>query len=179
MKQQRKHLTIAAASLLGAAAFAGTTWAVDAPPAENGKGGVQAGFLTCNVDSGWGFIVGSSRKLRCVWEPTKGTAYNYYGEVSQFGADVGYHRSSVLLWEVVDATGSKGADSLVGTYGGATAQASVGVGAGASALIGGFKHSVTLQPLAISGETGLNAAAGIQSMTLKLAKESATAAGQP
>ena len=133
-------------------------------------GGIQAGFLTCNVASGWGFVIGSSRKLRCVWEPEKGVAYYYNGSVGQFGVDVGYHRSSVLLWTVVAATRDKGAKSLNGSYGGVTAQASVGVGAGVSALVGGFEKSITLQPLAISGETGLNAAAGIQTITLKNVK---------
>ncbi len=171
MKMQRKQMTLAAASLLVATTFGGTSSFAQTAASSSEKGTVQAGFLTCSVDSGWGFIIGSSRKLRCVWEPTKGTAYYYYGEVSQFGADVGYHRSSVLLWTVLDATRDKSGKSLVGTYGGATAQASVGVGAGVSALVGGFKNSVTLQPVMISGETGLNAAAGIQSMTLKAARQ--------
>jgi len=187
MKKQWKQSRIAAATLLTAGIAAGpTVMAQEAapttpstppapatPPATQKTEGIQAGFLTCNVGSGWGFVIGSSRKLRCVWEPTKGKVYNYYGEVNQFGADIGYHRSSVLLWTVVDATRDENGKSLVGTYGGATAQASLGVGAGASALVGGFKNSITLQPLAISGETGINAAAGIQALTLKEARQEA------
>ena len=134
---------------------------------ESKPGGVEAGFLSCNVASGWGFVIGSSRKLHCVWEPEKGVQYNYVGDVGQFGVDIGYHRSSVLLWTVVAATSDKGPKSLDGNYAGVTAQASAGAGAGVSALVGGFKKSFTLQPLAFSGETGINAAAGIQSITLK------------
>ena len=130
-------------------------------------GGVQSGFLTCQGASGWGFVIGSSRDLRCVWEPTKGVAYNYEGTVGQFGVDIGYHRSSVMLWTVVAATSDKGPKTLEGTFGGVTAQASAGVGAGVSVLVGGFDKSITLQPLAISGEKGLNAAAGVQTFTLK------------
>lgn len=161
--------TIAALSIAAGALVAIPASADDM---ETKPGGVQAGFLTCNVASGWGFIIGSSRKLRCVWEPEKGVQYNYNGTVGQFGVDIGYHRSSVMLWTVVAATSDKGAKSLEGSYAGLTAQASVGVGAGVSALVGGFKKSFTLQPFSISGETGLNAAAGIQTLTLKRAKNS-------
>ncbi len=156
---------------LAAAVLAPAVASADTGPAGKQPGGVQAGFLTCNVASGWGFVIGSSRDLKCVWEPEKGVQYNYKGTVGQFGVDIGYHRSSVLLWTVVAATSDKGAKSLEGNYGGVTAQAAAGVGAGISALVGGFDKSVTLQPLAISGETGLNAAAGIQTITLKHVKD--------
>lgn len=164
-KINKKAVALTLAAALFAAPLAGM-----AEEPESKSGGIQAGFLTCNVASGWGFVIGSSRKLRCVWEPEKGVAYYYNGTVGQFGVDVGYHRSSVLLWTVVAATSDKGAKSLEGSYGGVTVQASAGVGAGVSALVGGFKKSITLQPLAISGETGLNAAAGIQTITLKNTK---------
>ncbi len=161
---------LAVTMLVPVATSAQTPTPMDTGPEGKQAGGVQAGFLTCNVASGWGFIIGSSRKLRCVWEPEKGVQYNYNGTVGQFGVDIGYHRSSVLLWTVVSATSDKGAKGLEGSYAGVTAQASVGVGAGVSALVGGFKKSFTLQPFSISGETGLNAAAGVQSITLKRAK---------
>ena len=153
-----------------AAALLAVPFATQAVPGDAKPGGVEAGFLTCNVASGWGFVIGSSRKLQCVWEPQKGVAYYYTGDVGQFGVDIGYHRSSVLLWTVVAATSEKSEKTLDGSYGGVTAQASAGVGAGVSALVGGFDKAITLQPLAISGETGLNAAAGIQTITLKHTK---------
>ncbi len=31
--------------------------------------GVKVGILSCNVSSGWGFIFGSSRDLRCTYAP--------------------------------------------------------------------------------------------------------------
>jgi di/tricarboxylate transporter len=57
--------------------------------------------------------------------------------------------------------------ALEGSYAGVTAGASVGVGASANALIGGFDKSITLQPISIEGNTGLNVAAGIGAMHLK------------
>jgi hypothetical protein len=44
------------------------------------------------------------------------------------------------------------------------------VGAGANVLVGGFKHSIALQPVSIEGENGLNVAAGIAELSLKLNK---------
>lgn len=57
-------------------------------------------------------------------------------------------------------------DDLAGHYGGATANAAVGVGAGANVLIGGFHHSIALQPVSITGETGVHVAAGVGELTL-------------
>jgi hypothetical protein len=128
--------------------------------------GFQAGFLSCNVASGWGFILGSSRALKCVWEPQKGVQWNYTGRILNIGADIGYSHASVLLWLVSTATRDFGAKGLVGTFAGVGASAAVGGGVGANLLVGGFQNSVTLQPLSVSGEIGLNAAAGIRSMTL-------------
>ena len=56
--------------------------------------------------------------------------------------------------------------SLAGTYAGATASATVGVGLGANVLVGGSGNSIALQPVSIQGTTGLNVAAGIAAMTL-------------
>ena len=56
--------------------------------------------------------------------------------------------------------------ALAGAYAGATASATVGVGAGANVLVGGFNRSITLQPVSIEGNTGLNVAAGIGEITL-------------
>jgi hypothetical protein len=46
-----------------------------------------------------------------------------------------------------------------GTYLGATASATVGVGVGANVLIGGSGNTISLQPLSIEDNTGLNVAA--------------------
>jgi hypothetical protein len=42
----------------------------------------------------------------------------------------------------------------------------VGVGAGANVLVGGSNKTITLQPVSIQGQTGLNVAAGIASLAL-------------
>jgi hypothetical protein len=127
---------------------------------------VKVGVLTCQVDSGWGFIFGSSRKLRCTYSGGRRTDH-YTGTIKQFGVDIGYVQSGVIVWGVFAPTSDLGAGALGGDYGGATADASLGVGGCANVLVGGSTKSISLQPLSVEGEKGLNVAAGIAAITLK------------
>jgi hypothetical protein len=70
------------------------------------------------------------------------------------------------VWAVY-APSSRGFGVLAGTYTGATAEATVVVGLGANALIGGSNRTVALQPLSVTGQTGLNLAAGVASLELR------------
>ena len=60
--------------------------------------------------------------------------------------------------------------SLAGTYGGIGAEATVGYGIGANALIGGPRRGFILQPLSVQAQTGLNIAAGVRSLVLSAEK---------
>lgn len=137
---------------------------------ETGKTGanksISVGYLECHVASGWGIIFGSSRDLKCVFTPTEGYPEYYTGHISKFGADIGYLRSAVMLWGVFAPQMNLGRGALAGNYAGATASATVGVGAGVSALFGGWHNSIALQPITIQGNTGLNVAAGVETLTL-------------
>ena len=142
-----------------------------APAASGGGAAVRAGYLTCHVAAGWGFIFGSSRKLQCAYALQPGYTEYYTGSITKFGADIGYLQSGVILWAVLAPTTNLGQGALAGHYGGATASAAVGVGAGANVLVGGFKSSIALQPVSIEGQNGLNVAAGVVQMTLTFNKE--------
>jgi hypothetical protein len=72
----------------------------------------------------------------------------------------------VILWAVAAPTTDLGRGALAGDYGGAQASVALGVGAGANVLVGGFKKSIALQPVAVEGQNGLNVAAGIAAMSL-------------
>jgi hypothetical protein len=128
---------------------------------------VSAGVLTCNVDSGWGFVFGSSRNLRCVYAPKPGVAEHYAGTIDKFGVDIGYQANAVIVWAVLAPTLDLSPGALGGAYAGATAGASLGVGGAANVLVGGSTQSISLQPLSIEGTQGLNVAAGIASINLK------------
>lgn len=127
---------------------------------------VKAGVLTCNVASGFGFIFGSSRAVNCTFSPGGGPPQHYAGAINKFGVDIGYVQSALIVWAVLAPTTNPGPGSLAGTYAGATGSATVGVGVGANVLVGGSGNSISLQPLSIEGNTGLNVAAGIAEMTL-------------
>ena len=152
------HLTVGAAVAAAAIAFAS---AADAAPH-----GVRVGELTCNVASGWGFVFGSSKDLHCTYHGNGNRYEHYTGSISKFGADIGYTQGGVLVWGVFAPTSDMRKGALEGDYVGASAQANVGVGAGANALIGGFDKSITLQPLSLEGSKGLNVAAGIGAISL-------------
>jgi hypothetical protein len=128
--------------------------------------GVKAGTLSCHVAPGWGYLIASSRDLRCDFHPTDGPAEHYRGTVSKFGLDLGYTTGGELVWDVVAPQTDLEPGALAGQYAGATASVTAGVGFGANALIGGIEHSVALQPLSTEGNTGLNVAAGLGAMNL-------------
>jgi Protein of unknown function (DUF992) len=143
-----------------------------APAASSGGGGatVRAGYLTCHVQGGWGWIFGSSRKMECAYALQPGYTEYYTGSITKLGADIGYLGSSVILWAVLAPTTNLGQGALAGHYVGATASAAAGVGAGANVLVGGLNSSIALQPVSIEGQNGLNIAAGVAAMTLKFDK---------
>jgi hypothetical protein len=131
--------------------------------------GVKAGVLSCDVSGGWGFVFGSSKDMNCTFSPSAGEPERYIGTINKYGVDIGFTKGGVMVWAVF-APGSLTPGALAGNYGGVTAGAAVGVGANAHALIGGSNNSVSLQPLSIEGQTGLNLAAGVAGVTLSAAR---------
>jgi len=150
--------------LAGAAALVCVT-AADAQPA-----GIKVGVLSCHVAPGWGYVLGSSHDLRCVYHPERGNDDVYVGRISKLGVDVGYTVSAQIIWDVVAPTTDVGPGALAGDYAGATASATVLAGAGANALFGGFDRSVALQPVSLEGSSGFDIAAGVGTMSLRVAQ---------
>jgi hypothetical protein len=128
--------------------------------------GVVIGTLTCNVASGFGFVFGSSRAINCTFAGPGGRYEHYVGDISKFGVDIGFTQGGILVWTVVAPTAALAPGALAGNYVGGTASATVGVGVGANALVGGSNSSIALQPLSIEANQGLNVAAGVAAMTL-------------
>src|SRR6266702_4594438 len=129
--------------------------------------GVKIGTLNCNVAGGMGFVFGSTKDLACSYEPTKAAVEHYAGTISKWGVDVGYTGKGKLIWAVFAPTSDVRPGALEGEYGGASAQANVGVGLGANVLLGGLDKLIALQPVSVEGSTGLNVAEGIGSISLK------------
>ena len=152
-----------------AAAFVAAAALVATVPANAQASRVQVGTLTCSVSAGIGLIVGSQRNVNCTFQPDGAPAEAYTGTMTKIGLDVGFTTGSAIIWGVWAGT-NRYVGMLSGTYTGAQAEATVGAGVGANALIGGSNRSVALQPLSVQGQVGLNAAAGIGSLELHLAQ---------
>lgn len=138
---------------------------IGAAEAQNAKG--KVGTLICEGQGTVGLILGSKQELNCTYKPSKGRAESYAGTITKVGLDVGVTGKSTMIWNVVSSTTNLGPRFLAGNYAGASAGASVGVGGGANLLVGGNKNSVTLQPLSVQGQTGVNLAVGVAGFTLR------------
>jgi len=147
--------------------------AAGVPTPAQAQNGVRVGTLTCNVASGWGFVFGSSKGLRCTFAPAPGRAEFYAGTINKFGVDIGYTQGGVLVWAVFAPTANLEPGALSGNYVGATGSATVGIGAGANVLVGGSNRTISLQPVSVEGNTGLNVAAGIGSISLRYQSQTA------
>jgi outer membrane protein OmpA-like peptidoglycan-associated protein len=129
-------------------------------------GGIKVGTLTCHVNSGWGYVLGSSKRMECRYQGVGGPD-QYVGRMTKVGMDIGYTRGATMVWAVVAPAGDVGRGALAGDYVGGTASATAGIGIGANGLVGGLRRSFTLQPLSFEGNTGyIDASAGLGVMHL-------------
>ncbi|MGO4705535.1 DUF992 domain-containing protein [Microvirga sp. 2MCAF38] len=126
----------------------------------------QVGVLTCSVSGGVGLILGSQKATACTFKPRRKMAERYTGVIRKFGLDIGATTQGTIVWAVFSA-GDVGRGSLAGQYVGATAEATVGAGLGANVLVGGSNRSIALQPVSVSGQTGLNLAVGVGDLELR------------
>lgn len=137
------------------------------PATAQEAGRTRVGTLSCNISPGVGMIVAGQRQLSCIFASARGRAREAYeGTVSTFGLDIGATSGGRLTWAVFAPTTLRRA-ALAGTYAGATAGGTVGAGVGANVLVGGSNRTVTLQPVSVQAQTGVNIAAGISNMELR------------
>jgi hypothetical protein len=129
---------------------------------------VEAGQLVCKGGAGVGLILASKKTYACSFKPIgKGPTHGYRGTITKVGLDLGITGETTLVWTVLAASADLKPGSLAGNYAGVAANASVAVGGGANVLVGGSKNQITLQPLSIQGQTGVNIAVGIAGFALR------------
>jgi hypothetical protein len=129
----------------------------------------KVGTLTCNISGGVGMVVTSQKTMACNFAPSKGGKEVYVGSISKFGLDVGATNQGRMVWAVFAPT-SRRAGALAGTYSGASAEATVGAGLGANVLVGGSDRTISLQPVSVQGQSGLNLAVGVSGLELRSAR---------
>lgn len=145
-----------------ALALAAATATASAQPVQR----VKVGTLTCDISAGIGMIIGSRKTVQCLFAPDMpGAEEAYQGSINKLGIDIGATSGGQMVW-IVFAPTTLTFGALAGTYVGATAEATLAVGLGANALIGGSNRTVALQPLSMQGQTGLNIAGGVAELVL-------------
>ena len=151
--------------LLAAAMLAGLP--VVLAGAAHAQDRVRVGVLECRGGASIGFIVGSVTNLGCVLRVEGFPEDRYIATIRKVGVDLGITQETALAWAVYAPVAQLGPGDLSGNYAGAQGSASVGVGAGGNVLVGGSQNSISLQPLSLQGQVGLNVAAGLESLELR------------
>lgn len=130
----------------------------------------KVGTLTCDISAGIGLIITSKKEVTCMFTPSQpGPREVYTGSITKFGLDLGATAGGEMVWAVYAPTNRR-FGALAGHYGGASAEATVGAGLGANLLVGGNNRTVTLQPVSVQGQAGLNVAAGVAGLDLHPAR---------
>ncbi len=123
---------------------------------------VEVGMLECR-GSTTSFIVGSVTDLSCGFRPAGGgPAEPYHATMRRAGVDLGFNQQIVVAWAVwapIARPAALGSERQLRAV--RQASATVGVGVGANALIGGSGNTIALQPLSGQAQTGLSVAAGV------------------
>lgn len=128
----------------------------------------RVGGLTCDTGPRVGLVLGSRQDMRCVFiANATGEQYTYRGTIRRVGVDIGVTRGGRLFWAVFARNSQIGRGTLRGSYVSASGNVAVGFGLGAKVLIGGSRRTITLQPLSIEGQVGLNLALGVTNLVLR------------
>ncbi|MGE4372913.1 MAG: DUF992 domain-containing protein [Xanthobacter sp.] len=161
-------------SLFKAGCVAGGLLAVAGIPASAASNAAsqdraQVGRLECKMAPNVAFVIGSERDLSCTFKPSiRGVkTQTYQGEMRRFGLDIGFNGKGTLVWNVLAPSSVVKADSLRGTYVGASSNASLGNGVGANVLLGGNNNTISLQPFSVEKQTGVNLGLGVSSLSLR------------
>ena len=127
----------------------------------------KIGTLSCDISAGIGLIITSKKEVKCLFTPSApGPREVYVGSITKFGLDLGATAGGEMIW-AVDAPTTRRFGALSGHYTGASGEATVGAGVGANVLVGGSNRTVTLQPVSVQGQAGLNLAVGVAELTLR------------
>ena len=130
----------------------------------------KVGTLTCDISGGIGLIITSKKDVTCMFTPSApGPREVYVGSITKFGLDLGATTGGEMIWAVY-APSNRAFRRAGGHYVGASAEATVGAGVGANVLVGGSNRTITLQPVSVQGQTGLNVAAGVAGLDLRPAR---------
>src|ERR1700744_4618074 len=101
---------------------------------------VQVGILECRGGASIGFVVGSVTNLGCGLRIEGMPEDRYIATIRKVGVDLGITQETALAWGVYAPVAQLGPGDLAGNYAGAQGSASLGIGAGGKALVGGARN---------------------------------------
>ncbi|MFM8534267.1 MAG: DUF992 domain-containing protein, partial [Acidimicrobiia bacterium] len=131
---------------------------------------VYIGALTCDVAGGTGYLVMSSRKLDCVFEPMSGGSQGYEGDIRGFGLELGYTRTMKMLYKVYTVGSNKDVTAVEGHFIGQAGSVTVDRTMGGDWLYGGKDGSAAIVGTTYFNQTslGYNLEYAIASINLKM-----------
>lgn len=134
------------------------------------QSGIEVGVLTCKSVPGtrMNLIVHSSTKVECIFTHSSGEE-RYEGEMGMgLGVDLDVKEKEQSVFTVFSISGDVDPDAyaLAGTYIGGRASAALGIGIGASVLVGGGDKNISLHPVGLETHTGVGAAMGVGYLSL-------------
>tara|TARA_Y100000294_G_scaffold175597_1_gene196076 strand:- start:930 stop:1388 length:459 start_codon:yes stop_codon:yes gene_type:complete len=125
---------------------------------------VKVGLLKCiKTGEKINILIHSQYPIRCVFKDASGGTERYTGKTGiKIGLDIETTKKASLNFAVLAVGDLKaGSKSLSGKYIGGKVNASIGIGAGVVALVGGGRGHIAFQPIALETTLGLGAAAGV------------------
>ena len=128
---------------------------------------VKIGELNCQVSDYENRFLTTEIVLDCAYIDSEGNdAGVYRGTIDRVGLDIGNIRTERFTW-IVGTLGDPSDADIGGTYIGATAGASAGVGAAGNYLTGGFEGKISLQPLSAEKKFGFGVSLAGQKLVLE------------
>lgn len=128
---------------------------------------IELGTLECEVlpETRRNYVLRSTAEVNCLFKSSTGAADYYEGETGiRLGIDLSIKEKDKLRFVVVSSheVGEVPPGfSLKGKYFGPSTAASLTYGVGISALIGGSKGEISLQPIGVETTRGLGISAGL------------------
>jgi hypothetical protein len=135
------------------------------------EGGMVLGVLTCSkVGTGMTYVVHSRNPVECTYEGVGGPQKYTGVDGILLGIDLEIEKMAGMGYLVIGGTWTDKA-SLAGTFIGAKASATLGVGIAAQAGLGGLGNDISLVPVGLGVQVGIGATAGISYLTIEGAKK--------
>ncbi|MDP1751181.1 MAG: DUF992 domain-containing protein [Reyranella sp.] len=135
----------------------------------NANSRIIIGSLTCNIEGGTGYILGSSKSMDCVFLGKDGAqSAQYTGTINKVGIDIGYTKAVHTIWRVYSLGSERAATSLSGTYVGEQGTVAAGNQTGGNWIYGGPNAEIGMIASGVVKDAGYNLATGIAEMSIRL-----------